>query len=347
VLAEKLGLIQSIITQFTDGFRQYPLNAEAAEDPQIVVERLKRIAGMIQEEVADEGIPIEIEVVAIEDADWNELNLDLTNMSIDIDTDNQWDSPEPTQEELHQESLFRHSPQDQKEIRNQIQSKIAQGIPFDEALRQTLIERGLPPPVYSTPVGSKQVEVAETNMEDEIDSNPPIVDLNALIQLVDPQMNQLGQFKRQSAEEIPPPYAQLLAHDEHMTVTVEAFHQCRITVEVLRSWTEGNFYMREILLRRETDREIILYGVVRLRLDSLDEKPRNAILSESIPLGRVLIEHNVLRDVELVELWEITMGPRLAMHFQCREGTITYGRTAMIYFHDQPALELIEVVRPE
>jgi chorismate-pyruvate lyase len=132
-----------------------------------------------------------------------------------------------------------------------------------------------------------------------------------------------------------------------MTVTVEAFHLCRITVEVLQSWTDGNFYIREILLRRESDQEIILYGVVRLRLDSLEESPRNAILSESIPLGRVLIEHNVLRNVELVELWKIAVGPRLATHFGCPEGTITFGRTAMIYFHNQPALELIEIVRPE
>ena len=345
VLAEKLGLIQSIVDQFTERFRQYPLNAEAAEDPQIVIERLKRIAGKIQEEATDDGIPIDIKVITFQDSEVENLHLDMSDFESEVMNPDDWDSPEPTEEERQQETLFRHSLSDQKEIRNQIQSKITQGMSFDEALKQTLVERGLPPPVYANPFVAN-----ETEMEHELFSeneNQPIVELAELIRLVDPNMNQLGQFTRCSSTELPAPYGQLLAHDEHMTVTVEAFHLSSVTVEVLRSWTEGDFYMREILLRRESDREVVLYGVVRLRLDSLNEKPRNAILSESIPLGRVLIEHNVLRNVELVELWKIAMGPRLAKHFGCQEGTVTFGRTAMIYFHDQPALELIEVVRPE
>lgn len=351
VLAEKLGLIKSIIDQFTQGFRQYPLNAEAAEDPDIVVERLKRIASKIQEDVTEDGNPIEIEVITFEEAEVENMHLDFDDMQVEVLNPPDWASPEPTDEERQKETLFRHSLADQKEIRKQIQSKLAQGIPFDEALKQALIERGLPPPVYVNPLDANESgEANELEMEYDLqaESNrPPIVELAQLIQLVDPDMDQLGTFKRCDSLDIPQPYEQLLSHNEHMTVTVEAFHSCRITVEVLQSWSEGNFYIREILLRRESDHEIILYGVVRLRLDSLDEEPRNAILSESIPLGRVLIEHNVLRNVELVELWEIAMGPRLAKHFSCTEGTTTYGRTAMIYFHEQPALELIEIVRPE
>ncbi len=350
VLAEKLGLIQSIIDQFTQGFRKYPLNAEAAEDPDIVVERLKRIAGKIQEEVTEDGNPIEIEVVTFEETEIENIQLDLDDAHVETLNPPDWTSPEPTEEERQQETLYRHSPTDQKEIRKRIQSKLEQGLSFDEALKQTLIERGLPPPVYVNPLDLNQRgEVNDTEMNDDEQSEsdtPPIVDLAQLIQLVDPEMDQLGTFKRCNSQELPQPYRQLLSHNEHMTVTVEAFHSCRITVEVLQSWTDGDFYIREILLRRESDREIILYGVVRLRLDSLDDAPRDAILSESIPLGRVLIEHNVLRNVELVELWKIAMGPRLAKHFGCPEGTITFGRTAMIYFHAQPALELIEIVRP-
>ncbi|MCY2975080.1 MAG: hypothetical protein NTW52_10500 [Planctomycetota bacterium] len=351
VLAEKLGLIKSIIDQFTQGFRQYPLNAEAAEDPDIVVERLKRIAGKIQEEATEDGNPIEIEVVTFEETEIEHMHLDFDDMQVEVLNPPDWISPEPTEEERQQETLFRHSLADQKEIRKQIQSKLAQGIPFDEALKQTLIERGLPPPVYVNPLNvnesGKENDIEMKHDSQAASDRPPIVDLAQLIQLVDPDMDQLGSFKRCDSLDLPQPYKQLLSHNEHMTVTVEAFHLCRITVEVLQSWTDGNFYIREILLRRESDQEIILYGVVRLRLDSLEESPRNAILSESIPLGRVLIEHNVLRNVELVELWKIAVGPRLATHFSCPEGTTTFGRTAMIYFHNQPALELIEIVRPE
>lgn len=347
-LAGKLNFLRTIMNQFTDGFRQYPLNAEAAEDPDIVVERLKRIAGKIQEEVTNDGIPIEIEVVTMGDLELDGIDLDdidLTDLDLDfvqtetIETQN-LDSPEASDTEREQELLFRHSPSEQKAIHTQIQRLIEQGFSFDEALQQTLIERGLPPPVYAV-----QLEDESTFVPD--DETVPVVELSELIRLVDASLNELGQFQRCSSTKLPSPYTDLLAHDEHMTVTVEAFHLSRVSVEVLHSRIDGEFYIREILLHRDSDHEVVLYGIVRLRLDSLDQAPRNEILSESVPLGRVLIEYNVLRNVELVELWEVRMGERLAQHFHCETGTITYGRTAMIYFNGQPALELVEIVRPE
>jgi hypothetical protein len=79
----------------------------------------------------------------------------------------------------------------------------------------------------------------------------------------------------------------------------------------------------------------------------LAEKPRTEILEQRLPLGRVLIENNVLRKIELFDLLRVECGPVLAEFFGVPVGSITYGRTALIHCDHEPAIELLEVVRPE
>ena len=170
------------------------------------------------------------------------------------------------------------------------------------------------------------------------------VELAVLLDSLDDDARRLGEFTEVAAEAMPDKYRQLLAHNEHMTIAVEGYHRSPVSVQVLHSRTEETVYIREILLRRTSDQHVVQYGIVRLQLSALDESPRQAILEEKIPLGRVLIEHNVLREVELVDLWKITVGPKLANLLEVEAGSTTYGRTAMIYFSDRPALELLEIV---
>jgi chorismate-pyruvate lyase len=171
-----------------------------------------------------------------------------------------------------------------------------------------------------------------------------LVELTVLLDSIEGAARELGEFTEVLPKSMPVKFQQLLAHNEHMTVAVEAFHGCPVTVQVLQSRREDSIYVREILLRRSTDQQVVQYGIVRLQLEALNEAPRQAILSEKIPLGRVLIEHNVLREVELVDLWKIVVGPKLAELLHVDIGSITYGRTAMIYFSNRPALELLEIV---
>lgn len=172
---------------------------------------------------------------------------------------------------------------------------------------------------------------------------PRLVELDHLLRLF-PAPELLGKFHPVKADEMPVEFRRLLAHNDHMTLAVEAFHGCPVEVEVLQSKREGSIYIREILLRRATDRAVVQYGIVRLQLKALEPRTQDAILSERIPLGRALIEHNVLREVELVELWRIEMGPKLAEYFSKPKSGTTFGRTAMIHLDDQPALELLEIV---
>jgi chorismate-pyruvate lyase len=78
----------------------------------------------------------------------------------------------------------------------------------------------------------------------------------------------------------------------------------------------------------------------------LDPEVRQQIEQGRIPLGRVLIEHNVLRNVRLLSLWKVTPGAELLNLFGMEKPDTCYGRTALIYCNGVPAVELLEVVTP-
>jgi chorismate-pyruvate lyase len=171
--------------------------------------------------------------------------------------------------------------------------------------------------------------------------------LDYLASLFYADLAELGTFEEVLAEATPEPYRTLLAHHDHMTVSTERFHGSPVEVEVLVSKREGDYYSRKIILHRQSDGRVVLFGIPRLNLRLVDEDVRNEILSEEKPLGRVLIEHNVLREVQLASLYRVTPGPDLCKLFGLAKPLATYGRTAFIYCDGYPAVELLEIVAPE
>ncbi len=170
------------------------------------------------------------------------------------------------------------------------------------------------------------------------------VELEQLIKLFFDDMAQLGQFEEVTADQVPEPSHSLLAHDQHMTVTVEKHHQTDVDVEVLQTRTDGEHYSRKILLKRKSDGGVVQYGIVRLNKSCLAPDVRQEIERQELPLGRILINYGVLRVVKLLRLLKIKCGPELASEFGFEVGQICYGRTALIYCDGSPAIELLEIV---
>ena len=158
---------------------------------------------------------------------------------------------------------------------------------------------------------------------------------------------ELGTFEEVLAENTPEPYRTLLAHHEHMTVSVERHHGAKVDVDVLAAKRSGDYYFRKIILHRQSDQRVVLFGIPRLNLRLVDDDVRREILGENKPLGRVLIEHNVLREVQLGSLYRVTPGPDLCRLFGLTKPVATYGRTAFIYCDGFVAIELLEIVAPE
>ncbi len=141
----------------------------------------------------------------------------------------------------------------------------------------------------------------------------------------------------------PEPYQSLLVHNEHMTVSMERFHRCSVDVRVLQQRQDGDLYAREILLLKHGTTIPVQYGLVRFHLNYVIEPVRREIIAGETPLGRILINHNVLRHIDLGAILEITAGPGLAAALQMNVGQVTYGRLATIFCNRQPAVDLLEV----
>ena len=178
-----------------------------------------------------------------------------------------------------------------------------------------------------------------------------------------PSLAELGEFRLVAVDDMPADYQTLLAHDAHMTVTVEAFHKSLVDVQVLDERREGDFYSRTSLLICQSNGRIAQFGIMRIDLSGLPAIVRAEIESRGTPLGRILIQHNVLRHVELHRLWRITPGRVLQRRLINQDPSppdapgpgdsaigltpppTLYGRTARIVVEGRPAVELLEIVK--
>jgi hypothetical protein len=147
-------------------------------------------------------------------------------------------------------------------------------------------------------------------------------------------------------EATPEPYHRMLVHEHHMTISMESYHDCSVDVDVLDSRFEDGLYLRKIALRKSGTDEVVQFGLVRFNFDYVTPKVREEILAEKIPLGRVLIQHNVFRHVDLGAIIRFVAGPGIAKYLQMNEGDVTYGRLATIFCNGSPAIDLLEISAP-
>jgi hypothetical protein len=84
---------------------------------------------------------------------------------------------------------------------------------------------------------------------------------------------------------------------------------------------------------------------MRIWLADLPPAAQDEITSKRFPLGRVLIRHNLLREVEVIRLWQIVPGPVLKEQLQLTEDTPIYGRTAQILVDERPTVQLLEIAK--
>jgi chorismate-pyruvate lyase len=161
------------------------------------------------------------------------------------------------------------------------------------------------------------------------------------------ELGELGQFQPVSVESLPADYRSLLAHQDHMTVALEAFYDAHVNVRPLAEWRDEASYARASLLSRQTDGAVVQFGIMRIWLADLPAALEQEITSRKTPLGRALIRHNVLREVELITLWQIEPGPVLRRHLPLPRGGPIYGRSAQILVDERPTVQLLEIVTIE
>jgi chorismate-pyruvate lyase len=171
-------------------------------------------------------------------------------------------------------------------------------------------------------------------------------DLHELLNLF-PTADDFTSYEPVSPEQMPPPYHGLLVHEHHMTVTVEAHHGDQVDVVIYNRRHDGPYYARRIFLALQKSRRIVQYGLVRINLRCCSPAMISVRTAGETPLGRILINHDVLRRIEPTGFLRMVPGPALMDRFGLGEPRPTYGRLAYIYCDGQPAIELLEVLAPE
>ncbi len=174
----------------------------------------------------------------------------------------------------------------------------------------------------------------------------PQDELDALVRLFPNEQRLFEKAEHVSSVTVPDPYKSLLAHNHHMTVTMEEYHQTAVDVTVLDQRLDENVYSRKILLSKAGTDDVVQFGIVRFDFDYVTQAVKEEILAGKIPLGRVLINHNVLRHVDLGAVIRITAGPGLSKVMSINPGETTYGRLATIFCNQKPAIDLLEVSSP-
>ena len=158
-----------------------------------------------------------------------------------------------------------------------------------------------------------------------------------------PEESFVSQLAEISGDEMPEPYRELLVHSHHMTVTMEAFHQDTVTLKVCGENRVGDQYARVILLSLESTGQVVQFGIMRFDLSICNRDTRDEILDGTTPLGRILIQKNIMRRIVPETFLKIVAGESLATYFDCALSQEVYGRLAVIECNGQPAVELLEV----
>ncbi len=173
--------------------------------------------------------------------------------------------------------------------------------------------------------------------------NPDIVTLYSLF----PPAADIPAYEYVPATEVPQPYHDLLVHEHHMTVTVEKHHGDLVDVRILEKRQEKNWYARKIVLALQGNGQVVQFGIVRIHLDQCSAAVRAAIIAGKSPLGRILIQHNVLRRIEPTAYLRIVPSSAMMAWFGIDQPRPTYGRLAYIHCNEKSAIELLEIVAPE
>ena len=114
----------------------------------------------------------------------------------------------------------------------------------------------------------------------------PHDELQSLIDLFPDGEPLLVDAEHVPSETLPAPYGRMLAHNHHMTVTMESHYGCPVDVRILDRRLDGDFYNRKIVLLKSGTETVVQFGIVRFDLSYVTPVVREQILQGQKPLGR-------------------------------------------------------------
>jgi chorismate-pyruvate lyase len=127
---------------------------------------------------------------------------------------------------------------------------------------------------------------------------------------------------------------------------VERYYGQPVDVQVLETQQAGDEYARKILLTLRDTKQVVQFGIVQIDLSLLSDVVRKQIVEGKTPLGRVLIENNVLRHIQPAGYFRVVLCSEMCRWFRLPEPETTYGRLGVIFADGKPAIEVLEILAP-
>jgi len=145
-------------------------------------------------------------------------------------------------------------------------------------------------------------------------------------------------------EALPEPYRTLLKHGQHMTEVLEELNGGPLQLTVIERRLQLSMYSRVITLSGQA--RVLEFAVISIDLDKCPPPVALDILKEQAPLGRILINHNVERNLQVLQFFQVTLIPGNAA-FAVDHPAYTYGRLIAIKINGSTAIEALELLAPE
>ena len=157
----------------------------------------------------------------------------------------------------------------------------------------------------------------------------------------------LPPLQQVDGEAVPRPYKQLLVHHDDMTPTLEKYYGRDIHLRLLSRRRKESGYFREVVLQLDQDQRPVEFGAIRIHLEHFPAPAKAAILSEHLPLGRILRDFAIDYISRPQAFLRLASDPTINELLHLTGAHFLYGRrNTLLTASDQSLAEIVEILPP-
>ena len=146
-----------------------------------------------------------------------------------------------------------------------------------------------------------------------------------------------------TGDALPESHAAILLRSEHLTQMLQDYNSGPLELKVLDRHRHGSNYSR--VITKAGGGRILEFAFITIDLDLCPPTVAADILAEMSPVGRILIDSGVPRELRVLGFCKIELAPGNRM-FAVDRPTTTYGRYTTIALNGVPAIYVLELIAP-
>jgi len=148
-------------------------------------------------------------------------------------------------------------------------------------------------------------------------------------------------------EAIPEPYRHLLVHEADMTGRLTAFHGEALGLKVIEKHTPCSVLARRVVLYGLETNKKVEFGEIVIYLNRFQSEVRDLIEAGQIPLGGILVEHQVGFFNSPSHYLKIVADDMIARDLAILTGSELYGRkNKQTNYEGEVLSEIVEILPP-